>query len=129
MTENEKYVRDRWDAQQFKTGSGYNGRQGRKPEEIKPEERYFYVRIELGMGWEADLYFSARTQALAWKKAAKYTRDHEATILQMEEDSRVLNSLILSTPTGADRESLTNINIREMVARAELKKGMKGKSK
>jgi hypothetical protein len=49
----------------------------------------------------------------------------EEEIRQREKDRGVLNSIILRTPTGEELESLTNIDMREHSALAELKRGMK----
>jgi hypothetical protein len=49
----------------------------------------------------------------------------EEEIRQREKDRGVLNSIILRTPTGEELESLTNIDMREHSALAELKRGLR----
>jgi hypothetical protein len=58
-------------------------------------------------------------------KAAEFTRQREEEIRQREKDRGVLNSIILRTPTGEELESLTNIDMREHSALAELKRGLR----
>jgi len=58
---------------------------------------------------------------------SEFTRQRLEEIRQREKDRDVLDFIILRTPTGEERESLTNINIREQAALAELKRGLRTK--
>jgi hypothetical protein len=101
----EMYVRSVWKRVEVSTFTGFS------------------IALRPG-NWPVDLQ-GFEKELVAWKYAAEFTRQREEEIRQREKDRGVLNSIILRTPTGEELESLTNIDMREHSALAELKRGMK----
>jgi hypothetical protein len=130
----EEVVRAAWDAEEFQTGSGYSGAQGRKP---KPQPTYWFVKIRLKYSWEDDLYFSAPTLDLALSAAAEFTRDRQEEIRQLREEIKELDEwngtwdeylssrypIRLGTVIGMIRGFRTSARLEAILT--DLKKGMK----
>ena len=117
--ENEAFVREHWDAAEFRTGNGYDGLQGRNPE---PAPTYWFVRIVSKVRWEDDLYFSRLTLEEAWDAAAEFTEQRLKEIQEVVDD---LEWVLAATSYIVDRSRKDRVLARTRVALADLKKGMR----
>jgi hypothetical protein len=111
MDANEKYVRENW--------------QNVKESEYDPHEGYTIPQTRVDFG--SHHYTEIKTSD-AWKLAAEFTRERREQIRQVEEEIRLLQSMVilLSTERGDETAPVYKRTIARLgVALAELKRGLK----